>query len=172
VFKQCKDLKDKLVIIKNTQLAALFATSVVITIILCACNAASVVRYIQYGSEVLYVNANFGSNDQALLYWHASVSISTSSLVAIIQLIPGTYWFIVCLKSPRRAHTDNDFRFHHSVIFSIHKSIVCLGSNFSPYMILAFLHDPLQTSFIYLIIIIGVIFLFLIFWVHLTAICT
>ncbi|XP_065905085.1 uncharacterized protein [Dysidea avara] len=83
---------------------------------------------------------------------------------------------IIIIKEDTKCETDNDktngvknkkllpSTFQKPAAVSITINVIYLGSYYSPFMVLAFIHDPIQSSLIYFLLMGGVICLYLIFF--------
>lgn len=133
----------------------------------------SAVEYIQYGNEVLY-NQDFNDGStyddhQTIPIFHAVFSLIPTAIVLFYGMFVFSIWIFLRIESSRKLEiNDNDINSISRIsdtgeecvqapvpvtatgLLSI--NIVYIGSYFMPYMLLAFIHDPLQTSFTYLIV--------------------
>ena len=159
--------------IKFLTLLSLLLTNVTMTMALICIYVASIAKHIEYGNEVLY-NQPFGdsnSDDQAIPIIHAVISLLTMlvSLILVTMIYMGN--IIHKRKESRRDdyekvgsnHPEDESPFHKAVAVSITLNIIYLGSYYSPYMVVAFIHDPIRTSLIYFLLICVVICLYLFF---------
>lgn len=151
--------------VKNSHLLSVFATSVTITIALFVCHIISGVTYIQYGNEVLYNrdldHSDYSSNsdDQALPIFHMAFSLFTIT-IALLMIIFG---YVIFNSDTASRKEGQNFKLHKSVAVGLSINIIYLGSYFTPYMLLAFIHNPVQTSFVYLFGAILVVCVYLLF---------
>ena len=139
---------------KGVYLASIFATNVVIIITLCTFQFFSWVKFIQYGQEVVYYNDSKGYYTVYFIISFLTVSFVTSLNSTMITPKPYRRGFYTCV-------IKHDVHMAAALLFAF--SIGVLGGFFSPYMVLAFIHNPLQTSLTYLFEIICVLCLYFIF---------
>ena len=137
------------------KIIALILSSVYLSIALFGFHIMASLRLIQYGNEVLYDANNdehydLGRDDQCL-----------PIVYTVISFLPvGSLPFIICSKCiwrPQRRHgielqvTEQLTILGEWLQLSLGWLLVYLGFYFLPYMILAFVNDPIQTAFVYLI---------------------
>ena len=130
---------------KSIYLASLFATNVVIIITLFTFKAFSWVRYVPYGKEVVHYDEG---------YLIGIFSVLLILFIAILTIF--LYIMQVCCM-------EMQHDLHKLAALLTAFSIVMLGGFFSPYMVLAFIHNPLQTSLTYLFEVICVLCLYYVF---------
>ena len=149
--------------LKIASIRALALTCFLLNLAFVVFHIISVTEYIQYGNEVLFNhNSVTASNDhQAIPMYHAVLSL----IPIAIALLYATFAFLL-----KNRHNQNaDINSIHSIngigdiagrcienpmpaAELLAANIIYIGSYFMPYMLLAFIHDPLQTSFIYLVV--------------------
>ena len=137
VEDQDKQQQSKRIVIKS-----LIISFAMLTIALFAFHIMSAVRLIQYGNEVL--NGEGYNDDQCVLIFY----IVFSFFPAVILIF--TLLFIHC-GTFFKDRPQDDADLGVLLQFTLGGFIVYLGFYFLPYMLLAFIHDPIQTGFIYLI---------------------
>jgi len=138
--------------VKNALLFSTLATNVTITIALFIFHIISDVRYIQYGNEVLYNHDlddseySSSSDDQALPIFHAVFSLLTMTFGIILYSVG---YVLVSWCDADAKVMDKHYNLHISLPLAISVNIIYLGSYFAPFMLLALIHDPIQTGFVY-----------------------
>ncbi|XP_065899267.1 uncharacterized protein [Dysidea avara] len=154
--------------VKNTIIASALATNVTITIALFIFHIISDVTYIQYGNEVLYNrdvdDSDYSSNsdDQALPIYHTVFSLLTMIMGTILYTIG--YVLISWCDNKTKENDAAYYNLHISLPLVISVNIIYLGSYFAPYMLLAIIHDPIQTGFVYICLVMLVVGYFSVFF--------
>ena len=132
----------------KAHLPAHLFTSLFLNFGLLSFHVVSVVNNIRYGNEVLD-NENYDvesttyEDHQAITIFHAAWSFIPIAGLFVTGI---TYVVFKC-------YYKNDNLMVLTASVSMTGTIVYLGSYFMPYMLLAFIYDPLQTAFIYLTLI-------------------
>jgi len=134
--------------VKNSHVFSILATNITLTAMLMAFHIVSGIKYIQYGNEVLYnrdlSRSGYSSNsdDQALPIFHFVFSLFI--ITTTITFVTLGYVLLNGAAKYRR------FKLYKSMAVLVSINVIYIGSYFSPYMLLAVIHDPLQTTFTYL----------------------
>ena len=124
---------------KTKYLVPLFLTSVGINVTLFIFHILSIINFMQYGNEILYsTELNFSDNHSSITIFHAIFSL----LVIAIVFTLATVWSILRIIG---------HYWKTSVAMTIALNFVYIGCYYLPYIILAFIHDPFQSCFIYLV---------------------
>ena len=136
---------------KVVHLLPLTLTGIGIYIGLLVIHIFSIVRLLEYGNEVL-----------SSYYKYLPIAHAVFSLLAVIIGFGLSVIFLV-IKILRSMKDDNNNKKWNLMLTSavISVNIFYLGCYFLPYMLLAFIHDPLQSTFTYLTV------LFLALCIHL-----
>ena len=166
---------------RREKISALTLSSIGLSIVLVAFHIAASIRLIQYGNEVLYdgnndEHYNLGKNDRCLLIVYIAFSFFFPLCSLLYVLCFTLYKLCIHCNSNRHnkknleAGTQNLMSKFKNLIpkkgnyvgdidvlgkwlqFTLGWLLVYLGFYFLPYMLLALIHDPIQTAFVYLII--------------------
>ena len=151
------DERDKRIMIFSISIA-----SVILTVVLFAFHIKASIELVKYGNEVLYnrnysVDSEGNYNDTSTDDQILPILYVVSSFIPAIVYICLIVKYIVatckrCLKFVgSAADKDVDKCLGAFLQHSIGAFLVYLGFYFLPYMILAFINDPIQTVFIYVI---------------------
>jgi len=119
-------------ILRETHLPALLLSSVLMHFTLFAFHIMSIVEFMNYGSEI-FEDAHQKNISQSHAIASAGEVVFIVIAIVAIAITQRDYW---------------NFSNALSITFTVH--IVYIGSYFSPFILLAFITDPLQTCFIYL----------------------
>ena len=127
--------------------ACLFMMNISIQVILMMSHFFSMIEFIDYCNKVL------PNEDRNMPYVFAGFSgITAYALLAI----GGGIWYYQLIRQIRIFRSNvNHFIVYCKIFISV--NIIYILSYFSPFMILAFLHDPLATFSTYFLIIIGIL---------------
>ena len=151
------DERDKRIMIFSISIA-----SVILTVVLFAFHITASVELVKYGNEVLYnanksVDSEGNYNDTSTDDQFFPILYVASSFIPTIVYIVLIAMFIVatCKRCFLLVDSDDDEDAYECLGAFLQHSIgaflVYLGFYFLPYMILAFINDPIQTTFIYMI---------------------
>ena len=166
--------------IKRLNLRSLLFTNWTITIALFIIHVISNVKYIRYGNEVLHDQpvGNLNISHQAIPIIHTVISLLTMIISLFFVIVRYAYSYI---KEYNMYHQREGYeqiqpgdetegpglppsKLNKTVAVSVAFNIIYLGSYFSPFMALAFIHDPLRTCFLYLLVMVGVICVYLVWF--------
>ena len=169
--------------IKHLNLRSLLFTNWTITIALFIIHVISNVKYIRYGNEVLHDQpvGNLNISHQAIPIIHTVISLLTMIISLLFVIVRYAYSY---RKEYKMYHQRKGYRqinktevqcsppskLNKTVAVSVAFNIIYLGSYFSPFMALAFIHDPLRTCFLYLLVMVGVICVYLV-WFGIVLTC-
>ena len=134
---------------------SLIIASILLIFTLLAFHIIASVKLIQYGNEVLYDDNddqgyNLSNDDQCVPIVYVVCSfVSTLSLVtAFVQ-----FMLVLCFKfcSPQRSDR-REIVLGLILQYSLGGFLVYLGFYFLPYMLLSFIHDPIQSALVYMML--------------------
>ena len=134
---------------KIAQIGSMFSISIVLTLALLVVHAFSVKRYIEYGDEVLYC-CKTGDNYIPMKHALYSFIAIGSTILAAVGFSLNKIYIKICSRSS--GEKDYNDLMLYLISTSITVNIIYMGSYFVPFMILAFIHDPLQTTFTYFVV--------------------
>ena len=110
-------------------------------------------KLIQYGNEVLYDDNddqgyNLSNDDQCV-----PIVYVVCSFVPTLLLVTAFVQFILCFKfcSPQRSDS-REIVLGLILQYSLGGCLVYLGFYFLPYMLLLFIHDPIQSALVYMML--------------------
>jgi len=145
--------------------AAIFLTSASLHIALILCHCISLKSFIDYGYDVL----RYDAEDENSIHKEGDKqpfihSIISGIIAAGIFLVAAPIAMVYGIK-------ERDWKVPFSISLTV--NFIYIGFNFLPYMLMAFINDPTQTLFTYMLIIVLVICVCCIFMrlIKTTAVC-
>ena len=134
---------------KIAQIGSMFSISTVLNLALLVVHAFSVKRYTEYGDEVLYCCKTGDSYIPLKHALYSFIAIGSTILAAV-----GFSLYKIYIKICSRSKGERDYNdlMLYLISTSITVNLIYMGSYFTPFMILAFIHDPLQTTFTYFVV--------------------
>ena len=129
---------------KIAYMIATFLTSVVLHLVLVGVHIVSLILNIEYGYKVLHYEADSEHNIHKIgdiqPFFHAGISSFLAFLIFAVALPYAVY------------RGKKDWSWKVPLAISLSVNFIYIGFNFLPYMLMAFINDPLQTFFIYILI--------------------
>ena len=136
---------------KPLHMKPLIFTSALIFIGFLIVHVFSIMSFIQYGKEVL------SSKD-----YHSIIPI-THAVLSLLAIVVGFGLTVTCLRvriSKQQQQQQKNVLLIPAAAISV--NFIYIGCYFMPYMLLAFIHDPLLTTFTYLKLVLFIVCIYLI----------
>ena len=138
-------------ILRNMHVPALIVFNIAVTILLTVFTGLSISRFHDYGKEVFCHGGGCGDdakNVDHLVYLVMNYVSSCFSILTTIAVI--TLWPVILLCTNQFSRKQFVIVITASLISA---NIMFVGIYFLPYMLLAFINDPLQTASVYVMVV-------------------